>query len=493
MGTTAAVEQKAAHPDAEASIDTELSTKNTEGEEGATEHPAQPFTVHAPGERPPAESSVVATSSEPGPAALPDSKGRKIMRVLTTVLAVLGLLATAGDVLGNTGSSSPAYADLVLDFTVAAVVALLAVAILAYRLGKYPPTLIWLKVATTGLLAASGGVYAAGAAMDPSRLSGMTGRLGLSALATWIAVWTVPAALAAVTIVIHDRAPQRSVESPHGGAWRLRWPHWMWIPCVILLGLGPASLASVLLSGTVGAYLLVWSARRCLRDDGTRLRWPGRGGPAVAGIIGVLLAVSVFAVVMGQQARIEEGLQQGPAQSVVGADETNADGGWVAYDASQGGFAFRYPSGLLSEVSDADSLEPIRDMFPGATVRAFVSSDQRYLFAVAARREATTKQMRNAGRARYESVAEEMVKMLKPQVASATGMTGQSGRLAGLNGTLITYTEIGEATGEPVAISWHHLYGRGLILDVFTSRPATDSSANADSVPRILKSFRVTD
>ena len=491
--TTAAREQKAAQPEAEMDSDAQLSTENTAAEGEATERPALTSVVDAPAEGPAAESAVIVASSESPASTLPDTKRRKAMRVLTTILAVLALLATAGEVLGNTGSSSPAYADPVLDFSFAALVALVAVAILAYRLGMHPRALIWLKVAATGLLAASGGVYASGAAMDASLLSGMAGRLGLPALATWIAVWTVPASLAVVTILIHDRAPRPSVASPNGIAWRLRWPHWMWVPCVLLIGLGPISLASVLLSGTAAAYLVVWSARRCLTGDGARLRWPGRGWPAAAGIIGVLLAIPVLTGVVGQQGGINAQLQKGSTQSSIAASEAPADSGWVAYASNPSGFAFKYPSGLFTEVSDSASLQPIRDMAPGATVCAFQSTDQRYVFAVAARREATTKQMRNAGRAMYEYVATEMAKPLRRQTVGATDVTARSGRLGGSNGTLITYTKAGAATGEPTAFTWYHLYGRGLIVDVFATRPLAGSSTNADNVSRMLRSFRMSD
>jgi hypothetical protein len=319
---------------------------------------------------------------------MPDSKGRKAMRVITIVVALLGALSTADVVLANTGSSSPAYADLVLDLSVAGLAALIAVGLLAYLLGKHPRALTWLKPTTCALLVLAGGLYAVGAGMDVDRLSGMAGRIGLSALAAWIALWTAVAVPAVVTVLLHDREPLSSSVSPHGVAWRLRRPHWMWAPCLILILLGPASLAAIVVLGTVAAHLIIWSARRCLPDDGTRLSWPGRGGPAVAGIIGILVAVFVFTGVMGQYGQIENRLQEASTggvwqglvntafeqQGQVGSEEASPLK-TVTYLRHGIGFSYQTPTLKAVSISDVPvSLSQVRSAFVDPTSTDMLSS-----------------------------------------------------------------------------------------------------------------------
>ena len=72
-------------------------------------------------------------------------------------------------------------------------------------------------------------------------------------------------------------------------------------------------------------------------------------------------------------------------------------------------------------------------------------------------------------------------------------IAARSGHLAGLNGMFVSYRKDGGSTGADVFVEWYHLYGRGVVFDVFSSKPLFGWKSNADSMARALKSFRATD
>jgi hypothetical protein len=330
-------------------------------EEQATESHAQPSIAASPSRGRQKAPKPRRRPHQPTTLTMPDSKGREVMRVVTGIVAGLEALFVAFVVVESAISSN---LDLVWYLSVAALVALVAVLVLAGRPSKMRPRdLIWLKVAASALLALAGGAYAAGAALYFPRLSGLA--TSPSDLAVLITLWTLAATPTVVTVLIHDREPIHSIVIPKRVEWRLRWPKWMWVPCVILIVLGDEFPGGIVLFGTLAAYLLVWSARRCLPDDGTQLRWPGRGGPAVAGIIGVLLAIPVLTGLVGQYGQIEDRLQQastiGVGQGLVDAvmERQAQDGGEQAsplktVDYSKHGISFAYETPTLKAVNIAD-------------------------------------------------------------------------------------------------------------------------------------------
>jgi len=204
-------------------------------------------------------------------------------------------------------------------------------------------------------------------------------------------------------------------------------------------------------------------------------------------------ALLLLAAMLSSVAALGCGSTSSSVQSTPVANETPTVSKWVPYDAGESGFSIKFPSPLLRRVTDSDALQPFRDVSPGASVHGFQSIDGRYLFVVVARPEEVTAQIRNAEKAVYEHAAEVMAKALKTGMQGAKDVTAKSGRLGGLNGTFVSYSKGGEGGAEYKFVSWYHLYGRGMVFDVFASRPLVDLSPNADSLPKVLQSFHATD
>jgi len=144
------------------------------------------------------------------------------------------------------------------------------------------------------------------------------------------------------------------------------------------------------------------------------------------GIAHMATLALLSALMVGSAATSGCGSTSSSVPSAAGERISPASLKWVRIDASKAGFTLKYPTPFLAPITDFNTLQPLRAQFPGSVIQAFQSADNKYLFAVFARPKALTAQMRNAGKAAYELVAEEMAKELKKQVPVISNVTARS-------------------------------------------------------------------
>lgn len=242
---------------------------------------------------PPSE-PVAVTLEQLQSAVLPVSGWRKTLRITGRIACIVGALIAGINALG----ALPDGTWMVGLVSALACVAMIVGASRLWRLPREAPHGIgWLKIATSAVFVASAGIYVGSSGLW---MFAPAANEGGAATANAVIFWSLVGVLMAWAVLAHDQQAVASPSSSDGMTWRPRWPTWLWAPFAVVFLMGADAPGGVLFFGIIAAYLGVWSLRRCVGDDGVRIGWPGRGGPAVAGVIAAIIGFFVIAGVFGQ-------------------------------------------------------------------------------------------------------------------------------------------------------------------------------------------------